>query len=332
MATGQIVGVITDTLVSKGGQMVANALNLRASDPNEPSFMGMIDWQPADDPNGEEHQVVVGSHGGAAAFPEGGPLPAAGRSEKLDFKMPFASRYAVTIEATKTQLRKLELAERTQQNKITGFVDNEFSLAFADTYDEMEGHLHSNDPATGVADGFAGVNVVGQSDNVYGTIDANTYPVTGAVVNTNGGARPLTLDLMDAMDIAIRNAGGRYDTIITSREQVLNYTQLDGSAAANRGVGTIQQHMATDMAGAVRHFSAGFVSASYKGRQLLGFQGFPTDVMDFALRAALRGKILRNWEVDMRDEGEKIRWSLKFEALFFVWLRRKHYARLEALS
>jgi hypothetical protein len=333
VAYGDIVGIISDTLVSKGGQMVASALNLRGSDPNEPSIIGLFDWQEADDPNGEEHMVEVAAHPGAATFPEGGPLPAAGRPEEVEFKFPFRSRYAVTLTANKTQLKKLALAEKTQQNKILNFVTRRFASSFDATVHLMEGHLIQNDPDNGgVVDGFTGLDVVAQTDNLYGAIDANVYPITGAVVNTNGSARPLTLDLMDDMDQAIRDAGGRYDVILASTYQIRKYTKLDGSAAANRGVGIVQQAFSTDMPGLQRHFSAGWVSASYGGKPIVRIQDFPTDVMDFARRENMKGKVLRNWEVETYKKEEHWKWTLTFEAEAFVELRRKSYARLEALD
>lgn len=332
MSAGQVAAVIDETLVSKGGQLIANALNQRASDPMEPSIIGLTRFEPADDPKGEEHQVIVGEHGGASDFPDGGPLPASGKSEKVDFKMPFSQRYAATIEVTRTKLAQLDLAEAYQQNKLLNFMANEFGLAFEDVYEKMESHALSNDPASGAANGFPGLNIIAQSDNVYGEIDATVYPKTGAIINTNGSARPLTLDLMRDQHKAMRNRGAKYDVILCSEEMLEAYTKLDGAAAENRGVGTVQQMMATDAPGIARHFSAGYVSASFKQRPLLPIPNFPTDAMDYARRGHFRGKVLSGWEIKKWEYEELIRWVIRFEANFFYFNRGKAYGRIEALQ
>lgn len=325
---GQLVDDINDVLVSRAGQFVANSLNQKGTDPLRPSLVGMVEWDVDPDPKGLDDKVLVSGNDSAGTFPEGGPFNESGRQERVPRSHGF-SRYHFVLELTGTDEAKIEAA-KDRQLAIANFIATEFEGGNNAVFDKMDSDLATNDPddPAGDPDGFTGMGVIGHASNTYLNVDATLYPITGSHVNTNGSPRALTLELMeDTSDVFEDSVGGRYDYILTSRTQLRNYTRLSGGGAP-----TPQLMTFTSMDGIERHYSAGYVSASFNGKPVLSLQDYPNDVMHFVRRGFLKGMVLRNWQVKRKELDDKTRFVVIFEAMVYCPNRRKMVAVLEQLS
>ncbi len=323
-----IVDDINDVLVAKHRQLILNALNLKGSDPDRPTLFGLIDWSNPPGPRGFEDQIQVSTNASAGTFSEGGNYNAAGRAEYVDFVLGH-SRYHFVIEATESQLAKLDVAGPMRQDKIADFLAKQIEAGSEAVIDVMENDLIVNTPSID-PDGFVGLDYIASPTNTYGTVNATTYTNTGAILTAAGGA--LTLAGIDSLANTFEDTnGGKFNMCLTSRSQLQKYEDL---APSTNQVPTPYNVTVTGPDGREREYSVGYTKHWYRGRPVFAIQGYPTDVFDLIDTRNMQGQILRNWKIKKFDqiEADKVRWVVTLELVFVLRNRRKSIARLDGLT
>jgi hypothetical protein len=194
--------------------------------------------------------------------------PTVGQTDTVrDANLPIGSR--VLNHTFSVLLNDIVQAKQTAPKALKNLFQSHVTTGFDVILPELNKALYTG-TGNAASHGIFGLEYITDNTQIYAGLNPVTYPLWASYRNDNGGtARPISRQLLSAVDVGLERQGVAYNYIITTPEIVEKYGE---AFAQDRALTTPQVNGIADL---------GFSGYSYKGKPILSDVHCPNGSMYF---------------------------------------------------